>query len=87
MPYCIVGVSVGCPRTASQKFCVKKITVIKWIFGLQAAFCKLNVIKSMFLYLLLSFAIARYTLLVGQSPFEISSLDSYFLSFITFMIL
>ena len=45
---CFVGLSVALPITLPLKSCAKKVTVMKWIFGLWAAFCKLNVNKSMF---------------------------------------
>lgn len=45
---CFLGLSVALPITLPLKSCAKKVTVMKWIFGLWAAFCKLNVNKSMF---------------------------------------
>ncbi len=52
---------------------------MKWIFGLWAAFCKLNIREKKVLGCLFTFfAIPRYTLLVGHPPFETQTLkDTY----------
>lgn len=66
------------PTTLHLKFYAKKVTVMKLISGLWAAFCKLNVRKKSVVLLIYFFTILRYTLLVGHPPFETQSLkDTY----------